>query len=669
MRKFIPRKIFFSFVVLFVLCNFLNIQAEMANDALQSTCGSIGVVPTPSTGTYNDNISIHIKISNNTCAISAFGFDLYYDSSMFSFQGVTAQNCLTSDWSMLDAYELSSGHIRVGGYVGTGSYIQPSENGSLAVVTLKVICQCGVCTDGQQSTITINDYMDDLSSYVSEPAQGIFTLICCSGAISLPSNEAGTWGDMVYIPVDIADNMSPISDFGFDFAFDPVAFDFRGVTKSGLIQNWTTLNWSEVSAGKVRISGSAGSGTPVPASSSGSLVWMSLMVNCVGYGQDTSIPIAIESYGNGIVHMCPRTFQSNFLYKSCPRLGDVNASQSITPGDAQAAFDIYLGKITATSNQLTTADANCGCPCSGKEHTEANNCITPGDAQLIFEHYLGMRTLPQCCADDPCFGSTGFLSQQIDKLPSENKRVYPLPSIGKSGTRVNIPVMVNDPRGIRNFSLEMIYPLGLLEYVGLLASPLTEEFAHVRGEEYVPGAVKIEGRGDVAIRTREAGSLCVAVFQVRENICGNALVILCNLDGDIVDAEAGSCPFVAGEDLVNNERSLSLGAGRETEGLLSVPVIVSSAFGIKAFGLEVKYESDKMSFLGVQRTELTKDFIAVHGFEIEKGVARIGGYGMCGIQESNGGTIVILLFQVSEPRGQVEIIRADDDLERFTVYH
>ena len=671
MTKFMTHKIILTFLFLFVSLNFSNIQAEMAKDESlgQSTCGSIEVVPTPSTGTYDNDINIHIKISNNTCEISALGFDLYYDTSMFSFQGVTAQSCLTSDWSMLDAHEISSGHVRIGGYAGTGSYIQPSDNGSIAVVTLKVICQCGICTDGQQSTITITDYKDDLSSYVSEPAQGIFTLICCSGDISLPSNEAGTWGDMVYIPVDIANNMSSISDFEFDFVFDAAVFDFKDATKSVLIQNWTTLNWSEVSAGKVRITGSSGSGTPVPASSSGSLVWIKLMVKCVGYAQNTFVLITIERYRNGIVNMCPRTFQTNFLYRTCPRLGDVNANQSVTPGDAQAAFEIYLGKIAATSDQLTTADANCGCPCTSKEHTEANNCITPGDAQLIFEHYLGMRTLPLCCADDPCLGGAGFLLEQIGDPPSENKRVYPLPSIGKSGARVNMPILVNDPRGIRDFSLEMIYPLELLEFVGVLASPLTEEFTYVRGEEYAPGFLKIEGRGDVAIRSREAGSLCVVVFQVKENMCGNAPVILCNFDGDIVDAEPGRCPFVAGEDLVNKERSLSLGTGREREGLLSVPVRVSSALDIKAFGLEVKYEADKMSFLGVQRTELTKDFIAVHGHEVERGVVRIGGYGMSGIQESYGGTMLILLFQVSESRGQVEIIRVDDDLEKFIVYH
>jgi len=44
-----------------------------------------------------------------------------------------------------------------------------------------------------------------------------------------------------------------------------------------------------------------------------------------------------------------------------------------------------------------------------------------------------------------------------------------------------IPVMVNNPEGIRSFSLEMVYPQELLEYVGLLASPLAQGFEYVRG--------------------------------------------------------------------------------------------------------------------------------------------------------------------------------------------
>jgi hypothetical protein len=670
MKKFIPIKLILTFIVLFGFLNFLNIQAEMPRgySLIQSTCGNIAVVPTPSTGTYDDDIDITINISNNTCEVSALGFDLFYDTSMFSYQGITTQNCLTSDWSMLDAYEISSGHVRVGGYAGSGSYIQPSENGSIAVITLKVICQCGVCPDGQQSTITIDDYRDDLSSYVSEPAQGIFTLICCSGDISLPSNEAGTWGDMVYIPVNIANNMSSISDFQFDFVFDPVVFDFKDVAKSTAIQNWTTMNWSEVSAGKIRITGLAGSGTSIPASSSGSLVWMKLMVNCVGYAQNTSIPISIERYRNGIVNMCPRTFQTNFLYRTCPQLGDVNANQSITPGDAQAAFEIYLGKITATTAQLTTADANCGCPCAGLEHTEANNCITPGDAQLIFEHYLGTWTLPECCADDPCFGGTGFSPEEMSNLSSEKKLVYPLPSIGNSGDRVKIPVMVNDPRGVRDFSLEMIYPQEMLEYVGLLASPLTQEFVYVRGRDDVPGVLKIEGKGDVAIRSRESGSLCVAVFQVREGTSGNAPVVLYNFDGDIFDADAGSSIFVGGETLIKKDRTLTLGAGKEREGLFVVPVNVTNAFNVKAFGLEVKYSADKLRFVGVDRTDLTQDYIAVDGNEIASGIVRIGGYSMSGIQDWQDGILVRLKFEVSEPNGEIEITRVVDDLEAFTIY-
>jgi len=84
------------------------------------------------------------------------------------------------------------------------------------------------------------------------------------------------------------------------------------------------LNWGEVSAGKVRITGAVGSGTSIPSSSNVSLVNMKLMVKCVVYAQETSIPIQIERYRDGIADMCPETYETDFLYRPCPRLGDVN---------------------------------------------------------------------------------------------------------------------------------------------------------------------------------------------------------------------------------------------------------------------------------------------------------------------------------------------------------
>ena len=112
--------------------------------------------------------------------------------------------------------------------------------------------------------------------------------------------------------------------------------------------------------------------------------------------------------------------------------------------------------------QLTVADANCSCPCANLEHTEANNCITPGDAQLIFEHYLGLAVLPSCCADFTCGGASslngdGSILSPLEGIrPYLEKRVlYPLPTIARSSETIMIPVMIDNPQGVRRFGLEM----------------------------------------------------------------------------------------------------------------------------------------------------------------------------------------------------------------------
>lgn len=669
MKTFISHKFIIIFISFLGFFNVLATEAETPKNSLvyQSTCGNVEVLPTPSSGTYDDDIDVYINISNNSCEMSALGFDFFYDISIFSYQGVTTQNCLNSDWSMLDGYEIAPGQVRIGGYAGSGSYIQSTDNGALVIVTLRVICQCGDCSDGQQSTITIDDYNDDMASYVTQPAQGTFTLICCSGDIALPANEAGTWGDVEYIPVSIANNSIQISDFMLDFVYDAAVFDFMDALRTNTIQNWSTLSWNQVSAGKIRITGSVGSGTSIPSSSSVNIVNIKLMVKCAVYAQDTPIPIQIERYRDGIVDMCPRTFETTFLYRKCPRLGDVNDSGSVTPGDAQAAFEIYLGRTQPTIAQLTAGDANCSCPCGNNEHTEANNCITPGDSQWIFEHYLGMRILPMCCADFTCGGASSLSTMESINQSPEKRVVYPLPTIARSSERVMIPVMIDNLEGLRSFGLEMYYPQDLLEYAGTLAAPLTRGLLKIKGEVETPGVVRIEGSGDAEITAQEAGSLSVVVFRVREGVTGSAHIVLANFIGDIVDAKAGRSTFMCGEDVTGKERSLTLRHGKMSGGLLVVPVDVTDAFGMKAFGLEVNYSTDNMIFLGVEPTELTKNFVAIEGNEVADGVVRIGGYSMSGIQEMANGALLELIFQVDDSRGDIEITRILDDLKDFLI--
>lgn len=676
MKRVIQKRIHLSSVLCIGLLIVFILQAEIfASSACGSTsvatsqtlCGNVEVVPTPSTGVYGDEILVSINISNNQCQMCALGFDLYYETSMFSYQGIETLNCLTLDWSTVDADEISPGQVRIGGFAGSGSCIQSTDNGCLVKVKLKVICQCPGCVDGQQSIITIDSYTDELASFDPQPAQGTFTFICCCGDISLPTGKSGTWGDIIRFPVNIANNESQICDFAFDIIFDDSVFDFKGLERSVAIQDWSTLNWSQTSPGKIHIDGSMGSGTCVPSMSTGSLVNMRMMVKCVGYGADTSVPFRIEAYQDGISCMCPRVVEANFLYRACPQLGDVNGDGTVTPGDAQKAFEIYLGRLTPTLNQLTISDANCSCPCNSLEHTTRNNCTTPGDAQWIFEHYLGRKVLPLCCADFQCGTSSVMIQREIPIPFDVNREVYALPAVGDSGERLMVPIMVNYPEGIHAFSLEMFYPQDLLEYQGLLASPLTQRFEYVRGEEEVPGVVRIEGKGEEGIAGMESGSLCVVVFHAREGISGSAPILLQSLSGDISRADAESLVFVRMKPLSDEENNVTLGKGAEQGGRLIIPVKLSNAFGMKAFGLEMNYSADKMTFEGVNRTDLTDDFVAVDGNGIERGVVRIGGYSLSGIQDMGGGILVELVFHVREPGGEVEIMHAVDDLRGFSI--
>jgi hypothetical protein len=167
---------------------------------------------------------------------------------MFTYLGLEGQNTLTSDWSMLDGNEINAGQVRIGGYSGTGTNVPTGQNGTLIKIRLEVSGQCGTYPDGQQSTITIESYFDDLTSYLPQSLQGTFTLTCCSGDISLPTDIEGAWGDLVFIPVNVAGNSNAICGFQFDFVFDPNVLEF----KDGPEQRHPGLEHIELESGLAR---------------------------------------------------------------------------------------------------------------------------------------------------------------------------------------------------------------------------------------------------------------------------------------------------------------------------------------------------------------------------------------------------------------------------------
>jgi hypothetical protein len=329
----------------------------------------------------------------------------------------------------------------------------------------------------------------------------------------------------------------------------------------------------------------------------------------------------------------------------------------VTPGDAQDAFEMFLGIQTPDFCQETTSDGNC------------NENTTPGDAQDIFEHFLGILTLPPCCAEYT--GSATALSWNPFKNDEDvyhKQRIFPLTAVGYPGEVVKVPIVLTSPAGVRSFSFEMNYPIDLLEFLGVKKTLLTHYFELLIGVEDIEGVVRIEGEGVEPIEEQSFGSLVVAVFRVKEGLEASLPIIVFNPDRDIFDAEPGEAMFVRSDFLDDEPRFIKLAQARNMpDGTFRVPIRVSSAFNIKSFGLKLQYSEEKMSFIGIKSRSLTKDFVALDGNEIKPGKVKIGGFGLSGIREKRRGILVDLIFSVHEKGGEIAIERLFDDLRKYTI--
>jgi hypothetical protein len=505
-----------------------------------------------------------------------------------------------------------------------------------------------------------------------------------NGTISLILNpNESTSGLYVDVSIQIANGPNPVSIFGLDFLYDSGIFTYKSWEPGSLTENWSiTL---DAAAGKLKIRGIGG--TPIPLSGNGSLSKIILQVNCLSYTVPTSSQIWIENYSDDLYdEFLPLPSTSNFTFNPCSRLGDVNGDGNITPGDAQSAFEIYLGRLNPNFCQQMTSDANCF------------KSITPGDAQEIFEHYLAWRILPQCCTESvtsladmaqaesiTILGKSQIPLQRPDvplRAPRESLRaprekrpffafrreLYPLDTIGRPGEIVNVPIVISDPEEIESFRFELLYPADLLEYLGTDKSILTRDFEFVRGTEEVEGFIRIEGESQIPIDDQQMGSLVIVTFRVKEGEDLSLPILISNPDRDIFNAKIHQGTFLRLKSFNENARLISLESPIFGEGnTVRIAVEVSNLFLLKAFGLEVSYSKDKMVFLGVRKPDLAEDFISLAGNEVEPGIVRVGGYKLSGVQKRKPGRLVELIFSIKEKGAEVSLIGLVDDIAHSIV--
>ena len=506
-----------------------------------------------------------------------------------------------------------------------------------------------------------------------------------NGTIALVLNPSlSTSGLLVEATAQILGNDASVAAFGLDLVYNATWFNYEGEGTGTLTSNWT-ITVDSSTAGRLKIRGVGG--TIIPASSTGSLVRITLQVRCLGYIIPTISTPRLENYADDLFdEFLPLPAASNFTYYPCARLGDVNNDGNVTPGDAQSAFEIYLGRLTPTFCQQMTSDGNCSFG------------TTPGDAQDIFEHYLGKQTLPICCTQATTSSSglavLGSLSP-LEEPPRalrerglrppvtskfarepENRRgdariklaLYALDTIGRPGEAVDVPVVVSSPRGLRSFAFDLLYPFDMLEYRGAKRTSLTQGFDYVLGTEESPGLIHVEAESQEAIVGRELGSLVLLSFRVKEGADFSLPMQVVRPVRDLREAEAGEGIFVRSGSLGSDPRWVSLGSPVPAgESLYRVPVVLNELFGLKAFGFEVSYAPESATFVGIVRPGSDSGLIDLQAREVEPGRVRVGGFRVCEDLRREPGVLVELVFRRNTLGAMISLDAFVDDLAKAEV--
>jgi len=191
---------------------------------------------------------------------------------------------------------------------------------------------------------------------------------------------------------------------------------------------------------------------------------------------------------------------SAHFYTKC---GDVNGDLSITPADAQAAFDIFLGKISnPTESELENADVNC-------DGTKTAPNVTPADAQAIFEKFLGKNDLPCSCSAD---SRASTLLARIVQTGNINLIINDIKA--SQDEEIVVPIIVDDAFNIKSFGFDLIFPPEALEFVGVERGKFSEDFDKLEANMIAEGVVRVGGYKNIPFSEHQPQVLINLVFRV-----------------------------------------------------------------------------------------------------------------------------------------------------------
>jgi PKD repeat protein len=164
----------------------------------------------------------------------------------------------------------------------------------------------------------------------------------------------------------------------------------------------------------------------------------------------------------------------------CTKCGDVNGDLKITPGDAQLAFDIYLGRIAnPTWCELENADVNC----SG---TKLSPKVTPADAQMIFHKFLRKRVTSTDCSGNSRAAALS-VPVRVNNLTRVSLTVNDVTLI--PGQDILVPIIIESPFEITAFGFDLAFPSDVLTYIGLESTDLTKDYEQLDANVISPQSI------------------------------------------------------------------------------------------------------------------------------------------------------------------------------------
>jgi hypothetical protein len=126
---------------------------------------------------------------------------------------------------------------------------------------------------------------------------------------------SGGAGTVFTVNVTLGSIDKEIKVFGLDMTFDADLFQFQGVNQGSLTGDWAAVDGNEIRTGTLKVGGFAGSGTPIPALSRGTIAEIVLKVVGENYSDGQTSQICINSYTDDIEGLTPNPACTTFELK------------------------------------------------------------------------------------------------------------------------------------------------------------------------------------------------------------------------------------------------------------------------------------------------------------------------------------------------------------------